>query len=363
MRDSRVLHLPLAALYQPTLMVDGLRTLGVKADHMLFSEAFNSFVPGGAGDYVTGKSVISSVNFHFMAHALDNYDVFHIHSGYGFFYDSTRGKQFSLLKKLGKTVVFSRWGCRDGSPPSLEEENTGECSKCPILSSVCNDAICRERLDAEERNADFIIDHVPGHEGYGRNTEFLAGMIDTAFWSPDVAIPASFIKDKRAGEIRIIHAVGGNDRGDVKGSAEVKRTVDELRASGHDISLEYITNVTCEELRYHILQADIVVDQLCAGYFGSFARESMALGKPVIGTLRPRYRDYFPGVPMLAVEDKPLGQHLADLIASPERRKDLGRKSREYAVKGLCHRKLSASLLDMYRNARAAKRSGRNRHD
>ena len=53
------------------------------------------------------------------------------------------------------------------------------------------------------------------------------------------------------------------------------------------VELDIVEGVPHEEARARYARADIVVDQLNAGWHGVFALESMALGKPVVTYLKP----------------------------------------------------------------------------
>ncbi|MBF0235254.1 MAG: glycosyltransferase [Desulfamplus sp.] len=261
------------------------------------------------------------------------------------------------MKNIGKTVVVSRWGCRDGAIPSYVEKISGECIQCPITFNACNDDHCQNRLDAEGKHADLILNHEPDLSENNQNAKFLPGMIDTDFWNPDIPIPDKYKININKEEVRILHAIGGNNRGNVKGTLQIKQTIEKLQEKGFNIQFDIVTGVSCNILRYQILQADIVIDQLIAGYFGSFARESMALGKPVISTLFPHRRSFFPDIPILTIEESPLTVILEELVRSPERRKIIGLECREYAKKNLSYQKLTSKLITMYQDIYEKKHS------
>ena len=53
------------------------------------------------------------------------------------------------------------------------------------------------------------------------------------------------------------------------------------------VELDLVEGVPHDEARERYARADIVVDQLGAGWHGVFALEAMALGKPVLAHLKP----------------------------------------------------------------------------
>ena len=80
---------------------------------------------------------------------------------------------------------------------------------------------------------------------------------------------------------------------------------------------------------------------LTYGFFGATAREAMMLGKPVVCYLRPEWLesmraeipDYVDELPVVSATPETVRDVLIDLIEHPEKRAELGRRSREFAVK------------------------------
>jgi glycosyltransferase involved in cell wall biosynthesis len=103
----------------------------------------------------------------------------------------------------------------------------------------------------------------------------------------------------------------------------------------------FYENVPNRDLRYYQVQADIVVDMLTYGFFGATAREAMMLGKPVVCYLRPEWLDsmraeipdYVDELPVVSATPDTVREVLVDLIDHPEKRAEIGRRSREFAVK------------------------------
>lgn len=82
---------------------------------------------------------------------------------------------------------------------------------------------------------------------------------------------------------RVLHAP--SHRG-VKGTRFLLEAAERLRREGVPFDLELIENLPNTEALRRYGDADLVVDQLLAGWYGGFAVEAMALGKPVIAYLR-----------------------------------------------------------------------------
>jgi glycosyltransferase involved in cell wall biosynthesis len=104
---------------------------------------------------------------------------------------------------------------------------------------------------------------------------------------------------------------------------------------GLDVELDIVEGLRHDEARRRYERADIVVDQLNAGWYGIFALEAMALGKPVLSYLRPEavqetQRALGVDVPIVPVTKETLRDRIAELAESPERRRQVGAASRAY---------------------------------
>ena len=77
----------------------------------------------------------------------------------------------------------------------------------------------------------------------------------------------------------VVHAPSNREK---KGTRYVIEACEQL-----PVELDIVEGVNHEEARERYARADIVVDQLNAGWHGVFALEAMALGKPVVAHLDP----------------------------------------------------------------------------
>src|SRR5262249_29211436 len=77
----------------------------------------------------------------------------------------------------------------------------------------------------------------------------------------------------------VVHAPSNRAK---KGTAHVIEACAQL-----PVELEIVEGLPHDEARERYACADIVVDQLNAGWHGVFALEAMALGKPVVSHLKP----------------------------------------------------------------------------
>jgi glycosyltransferase involved in cell wall biosynthesis len=79
-----------------------------------------------------------------------------------------------------------------------------------------------------------------------------------------------------------------------KGTRFVLDAVSRLKSEDVPFDFVLIENMSNIEARKHYEKADLVVDQLLAGWYGGFAAEVMALGKPVICYMREEDLEFVP---------------------------------------------------------------------
>ena len=162
----------------------------------------------------------------------------------------------------------------------------------------------------------------------------VVGSYDAIRWVPEAEVIPPGI-DLRAyepappGEGRpvILHAPSSRRR---KGTEHVLAAAD-----GLDAELELVEGLHHDEARERYRRADIVVDQLNAGWYGLFAIEAMALGKPVLTFLHAeavaRTEEAFGvRVPIVPVTKETLRERLAELVADEALRRRLGAEGRAY---------------------------------
>ena len=99
-------------------------------------------------------------------------------------------------------------------------------------------------------------------------------------------------------------------------------------------------------MRFHQVQADVIVDQLIYGWYGSTSLEGLALGKPVVCYLRPSWRRYitafFPewaSCPIISATPETVFSELRKLVVDDQYRHQVGEESRRFAEKFLDVRK------------------------
>jgi glycosyltransferase involved in cell wall biosynthesis len=181
----------------------------------------------------------------------------------------------------------------------------------------------------------------------------IVGSYDALRWVPDAdVVPpgidlAAFAPVPPGDHTRplVVHAPSSRRR---KGTEHVIAACEEL-----GVELDLVEGVHHDEARRRYERADIVVDQLNAGWYGIFAIEAMALGKPVVTFLRaePLRRTeaaFHTAVPIVSATKETLADSLRPLVDSPTERKRIGAASRAYVEQVHDVDRNADRLLDLY---------------
>jgi glycosyltransferase involved in cell wall biosynthesis len=124
-----------------------------------------------------------------------------------------------------------------------------------------------------------------------------------------------------------------------------------------DLELEIVEGLDHREAFERYRRADVVVDQLNAGWYGVFAIEAMALGKPVVTFLhdeavRRTEAAFGVEVPIVSATNDTLVDVLRPLAESPEERRRVGAASRDYVERVHDLEPMTDRLLDLYAQLR-----------
>jgi glycosyltransferase involved in cell wall biosynthesis len=143
----------------------------------------------------------------------------------------------------------------------------------------------------------------------------------------------------------VLHAPSSRSR---KGTDEVVAACEKLR-----LELELVEGVDHRAALERYRGADIVVDQLNAGWYGMFAIEAMALGKPVVTFLheeavRRTEEAFGVEVPIVHATRESLTGVLQRLVDAPEERRRIGAAGRAYVERVHDLSSVADRLLDLY---------------
>jgi glycosyltransferase involved in cell wall biosynthesis len=176
----------------------------------------------------------------------------------------------------------------------------------------------------------------PAELAYGRRADAqIVGSYDAIRWVPEAEVvpPGIDLSDfdpappSDSPRPRVVHAPSSRRR---KGTEHV---IEACRSLG--VELEIVEGLHHDEAKERYRAADIVVDQLNAGWYGLFAIEAMALGKPVVTflheeALRRTEAAFETRVPLVRATKETLADALRPLVESPAERRRIGAESRAY---------------------------------
>jgi glycosyltransferase involved in cell wall biosynthesis len=256
-----------------------------------------------------------------------------------------------VLRKLGKKTVFSFWGCDIRRPTELAHNRDYLCHHCLPGERQCESPFRRHLYRALRRYGDAVFlsgDLVKSYTPY----HWLPNAIDLGLWDPERVverIPEKYRLPKN-GKILVLHAFANGDRrGDHKGTRQIEASVANLMREGLPIRYLTLDRIPVGDVKYIQVQADIVIDQFRLGGYGSFALESMALARPVVGWIEPElFRDQGETPPIVNTDLKGIESVLADLVTDPGKRQEIGKLSRGYVERIHDYRSIGRKLKGTY---------------
>ena len=194
----------------------------------------------------------------------------------------------------------------------------------------------------------------PEQLAYGRHADAqIIGSYDAARWIPDADVVPPGIDltgigpspPGHDGPIRVAHGALSRNR---KGTDSIVAACAEL-----GVELDVIEDVRHDEVGPRLAQADVVVDQLNSGWYGLFAIEAMAHGKPVLGYVhdeaaRRTAQAFGVELPIVRTTKETLAADLRPLAESGELRRERGRASRAYVERVHDADAMADRLLGIY---------------
>ena len=305
----RVVHCPVNTAGVPWANVQALRRRGVDASLVVFQRYRMHPEADWSLERHGGQLRRQLTQWHALARLLPRTDVFHFYFGLTLVPQSL---QFPILRLFGKRSVMNYMGS-DIRGKAPEELQYGKKASAEIVGS----------FDA--------IRWVP-------EAHVIPPGIDLAAIDP---VPPS----NRSRPV-VLHAPSSRQR---KGTDDVIAACE-----GLGLELRIVEDLHHEEAFALYREADIVVDQLNAGWYGLFAIECMALGKPVVTFLHDeavaRTREAWGvDVPVLNTTKDTLRDRLEELIEmGPDGRREIGEASRDYVERVHDAELVSDRMLDLY---------------
>jgi glycosyltransferase involved in cell wall biosynthesis len=309
-RPLRVVHCPVNVAGIPWENVRALRRKGVDARLVVFERGTLHPEADGSLDRRGGLPRRLATQAAAFARLAPRTDVFHFYFGLTLL---PRSLQFHALHALRKKSVFHYLGSdiRGKTPAELAYG---------------------KRADAEIVGSYDAVRWVP-------EAHVIPPGLDLAPFTP---VPPS--DNQRP---LVVHAPSNREK---KGTEFVIAACAKL-----PVELDIVEGVPHEVARERYARADIVVDQLNAGWHGIFALEAMALGKPVVAHLKPDVveksaQGYGLRIPIVTATRETLGEALRPLVERPALRREVGAAGRAYVERVHDVERVADRLLDLYRS-------------
>ena len=308
----RVTHCPVNTAGIPWTNVQALRRCGVDARLVVFNRY--ALHPEADLDLARSGGLVrqQATQWRAFGRLARQTDVFHFYFGLTLV---PKSAQFPLLRALGKRSVMHFLGS------DIRGKTPGE-------------------LDWSKRAGARVV-----------------GSYDAARWVPDAfvippGIDLSGIEPSPPSDRErpvVLHAPSSRTR---KGTEHVVAACEQL-----GVELEIVEGLDHREALERYRNADVVVDQLNAGWYGVFAIEAMALGKPVVTFLheeavRRTEEAFGVEVPIVSAARDTLADVLRPLVESPEERRRIGAASRAYVERVHDADAVASRLVDLYAGLR-----------
>jgi glycosyltransferase involved in cell wall biosynthesis len=304
----RVVHCPVNTAGVPWTNVQALRRRGVEAQLVVFERGILHPEADVSLDRHGGLVRRQATQWRALARLLPHTDVFHFYFGLTLV---PRSVQFPILAALRKKSVLHYLGSD-------------------------------------------IRGRTPSELAYGKKAGAqIVGSHDAIRWVPEAHVIPPGIDLSRIEPAPpsdrprpvIVHAPSSRGK---KGTEHVIAACE-----GLDATLRIVEGLHHDEAFALYRDADIVVDQLNAGWYGLFAIECMALGKPVVTFLhdeavRRTEEAFATTVPVISATAATLRERLRPLVADAGERRRIGAASRAYVERVHDVERIADRLLDVY---------------
>jgi hypothetical protein len=360
----RILHGPVKVGNQPWSLSRADRAAGAESDLVVNYGTWIGYPSDRSLSEYGRKNLRSAVRrAAFSLSAPFRYDVLHYYFGRSFMLwddwgrvlgksavgDAVALADVRLAKALGKHCFMTLQGCDVRIAGDSNRLNAWT----PCAEGRCNAyAQCLAAIDANRRK--MISTLLPLMDGVFYLNPELGRWVPQGTFLPyanvDIhgIVPAPPADGRR---LRIVHAPSDPA---IKGTASIVAALEALSAR-FDFELVLVKGKPHSEAMEIYRSADLAIDQLFAGWYGGFAVELMAMGKPVAAYIREEDRDFVPArmwadLPILKIRPDHLEQDLAAIL---ERARDLietGARSRAFVERWHDPVRIATALGRVYRD-------------
>lgn len=355
MNNLRVLHAPSSVGGNPQALSRALRHFGVQSYSLVVSQNYLAY-PADIELHRPGQSLMMRELKRLWAilFLLPRFDVIHYNAGttlanaYAFSFSPRQGAkgvlrffyagylrvlqrfEIAYVQMLGKAVFVTYQG-----DDARQGDYSREHFAINIASQVDEGYYCAAS-DAFKRRNIRLLSSI-ARQVYSVNPDLMHVLPQGTRFTPyslvflDEWVP-TYTQDQNR-PLRIVHAPSNRK---VKGSDLILHALDRLRDQGFLFELLLVEGMSNADAREVYQSADVLVDQLFAGWYGGLAVELMAMGKPVLVYIRDEDLGFIPpemksDLPFLQITPTTVEEVLRDLLLMPrESLVALGKRSRAF---------------------------------
>lgn len=262
-------------------------------------------------------------------------------------------KDLPLLSAMGKTLAVT-WQGDD----ARQHDRSLELFEISIARTLGKSYYAAGTDEWKRRRIAAFSKHVPIH--YALNPDLLHVLPPNARFLPYASFDLAGVMSnppRSDGTGTRVFAHAPSHRG-AKGTSQVLAAAETLKAEGLDFELQLVEGVDRSQAIACYAGADVIIDQLLAGWYGGLGLEAMALGKPVIAYLRDAdlcalEPDMRAQLPVANATPYDIADVMRRFIAMPRRELNaLGLASRAFAERFHDPRAVAARTLKDYQSQR-----------
>ena len=346
----RVLHLPRSIGANAYNLSVGERKNGIDSKVMIYDPSMYSSGADFVIKYSKNKKILYAIKaILFCIKSKNKYDVFHYNYGTAIIHTRKKwlfGLDVKFFRKANKVIAVTyQGGDSRQADYCLKNYETTFYTEDIVKAEKANDEMKRFRISFFDRYADLI---------YSTNPDLLNILPERAKFRPYTKLQPDewepCYSDYKKEKTVILHAP---TRTHIKGTEYVDAAVARLKEEGYQIEYLMLQNIPNAEVIEYYKKADLVVDQLLIGWYGGFAVECMALGKPVMCYIRESDMRHIPDemnrdMPIIRVTKDSLYDQMKYYLDHKEELSEIARQSRQYVEKWHDPKKIAKGIIKDY---------------
>ncbi|QQG49793.1 MAG: glycosyltransferase [Candidatus Berkelbacteria bacterium] len=338
MGQRAILHAPTDVGGQAWAISKGMKELGQNSRTMVLERNYFNYgadIDLELKDLGNFQRIVR--RWHFFLRALRRCDVFYFYFAQSLLPYSL---DLPLLRLFGKKVIFIFQGC-DIRLQKMSYPTKGK--KTIVVDHAATCPVCAKIPDWKKLWRLRYLE-LFAHQTYCVNPDLLFVAKAAKFLPYAHILPKATVTKKPGKVLTLLHAPTERS---VKGTSFIIAAVSQLQRQGHLIKLKLIEGKPHETVLHEISRADLIIDQVKIGWYGSLAVEALSLGKPVMCFLEPILikKSGLKDCPIINVTAETLAEQIEQVASDPSQLAKLGVRSAAFARRYHDHQAVARLLL------------------